>query len=89
MRIEIHIKKDEPLFYVELRTDKKINLQRFNYTEKLWSISHAASESGFMLGRGLGLKNRYKKFNDTGLNDIVLDEIKNNIVKTNNPFMDI
>jgi hypothetical protein len=86
---EIHIKKDEPLFYIEIKTDKKINLQRFNYTEKLWSISNAASESGLILGRGLGLKNRYKKFKDTGLKDIVLDEINKNIVPTNNPFMDI
>lgn len=77
----IIFKKNEPLFYVELKTDKKINLHRFDCTDKLIAIGAASANSGSIFGRGKSLISRYNRFTDVGLREKVLTEIKKNIIK--------
>ena len=83
---EFHIKEGEPLFYVEFKTDKKIILKRFNLTGQLKKISTSCVESGMLFGRREPFEERYRRFNDTGMGDIVLDQISKNIINESNPL---
>jgi hypothetical protein len=77
---EIHFKKNEPLFYVKILTDKKINLTRFELTKELDSYVKACVGANKIFGFGLKLSNFYQIFNKTRTRDIVLKKIKNNII---------
>jgi hypothetical protein len=83
---EFHIKEGEPLFYVELKTDKKIILKRFNLTQKLHKMGSACIESFMLFGKGESFEDRYRRFNDSNMREIILDEIKKNIVNEDNPL---
>ena len=83
---EFHIKEGEPLFYVEFKTDKKILIKRFAMNEKLQKISAACIESFSLFGRGESLQERYRRFNDTNMREIVLDQISKNIINEDNPL---
>ncbi len=80
------LEEKEPLFYVEFKTDKKIILKRFNMTEKLNNIVSSCIESDSIFGIGRGLEKRYEKFESTDMRDIVLNEIKHNLVFESKPI---
>lgn len=77
---EIHFKKDEPLFYVKILTDKKINLFRFELNKDLDSYLNVCVNANKVFGYGLKLSNFYQIFNKSRTRDIVLKKIKNNII---------
>jgi hypothetical protein len=77
---EIHFKKGEPLFYVELKTDKNINVNRFEPTLKIKNYAESCIETTNMFGRGQTLLSRYARFSDVGMQSKILKEIKNNIL---------
>ncbi len=83
---EFHIKEGEPLFYVEFKTDKKIVLKRYTMNEKLHKMSGACVESFSLFGGGESFKEKHKRFNDTNMREMVLDEIRKNIVNESNPL---
>ena len=77
---ELIIKEDEPLFYVEFLTKKKIKLVRFEYTQKLLQHAQHCVGAPQMFGRNIPLIERYDKFKQSRMSDIILKEIKDNIV---------
>jgi hypothetical protein len=77
---EIHFKKDEPLFYVKILTDKKINLSRFELTKELDSYVKSCVSANTVFGFGLKLKDYYNIFNKSRTRDIVLKKIKENLI---------
>jgi hypothetical protein len=77
---DITFKEDEPLFYAEAKTNKKIILQQFEYTDKLHDYVMACVNSTTLFGKNKTLLSRYNRFNNTGLREKVLKEIKNNLV---------
>jgi hypothetical protein len=77
---EIHFKKDEPLFYVKILTDKKINLARFELTKELDSYVKSCVSANTVFGFGLKLNNFYQIFNKSRTRDIVLKKIKANLI---------
>lgn len=77
---ELIIKEDEPIFYVEFLTDKKIKLVRFKYTKKLLTYAQHCVDAPQIFGKYIPLPKRYKKFKESRMRDVVLKEIKENIV---------
>ena len=76
---EIHLKEDEPLFYAEIKTNKKIVLKQFELNERLVSYANECVRSPLLFPR-IPLSSRYKKFKNTSLNKKVLKEIKDNLI---------
>ena len=74
------IKENEPLFYVEFKTDRPIILKRFNMNNQLDKIARGSVFSSNLFGKGQTLLSRYVKFNNSGLRDKILKEIKNNLI---------
>jgi hypothetical protein len=77
---EVHLKENEPLFYVEFQTDRPVILKRFNITERLFVYSSANSGSASIFGLGESLSKRYKRFKDVGYREKILTEIKKNLI---------
>jgi hypothetical protein len=77
---EFHMKEDEPLFYVEFNTDRDIIFKRFNCTPKLQQYSQSNLFLTKLFGRGQSLLSRYSKFNQSGMREKILFDIKNNLL---------
>jgi|688.fasta_scaffold404811_4 hypothetical protein len=77
---EFIIKENEPMFYVEFLTDKKIKLVRFKYTKKLFTYAQHCVDAPQIFGKHLPLTTRYKKFKESRMRDVVLKEIRENII---------
>ena len=76
----IEVQEGEPLFYVEFKTDRPINLHRFNLSTKTNQYLLANVGSTRIFGRGQTLLSRYKRFEDVGFREKILTEIKNNLI---------
>jgi hypothetical protein len=77
---EIVLEDGEPLMYVNFKTDKKINLYRFNHSDATIKYVKSNITSQILFGPGQSLLNRYKKFNNAGLREKILTEIKHNLI---------
>lgn len=74
------IEVDDPLFYIELMTDKKVIFKRFNFTDSLYQLSNEFSQSPTRYGKFWPLSERYEMAKKSKVLDVVLKEIKNNLV---------
>lgn len=77
---DLKFENNEPLFYVEFKTDKKIILKRFKFNEQLYLYSKQCTDSTSIFGRGQSLLSRYNRFKDVDLDKKILFEIKNNLL---------
>jgi len=77
---ELLIKEDEPLFYVEFLTKKKIKLVRFNYTKRMATYAQHCVDAPGIFGWNIPLIKRYRKFKESRMGDMILKEIKENII---------
>jgi len=77
------LEEGEPLFYIEFKTDKKINLKRFNHTPEVQKYSQACIDSTPMFGFGQTMLARYNRFRNIGMREKVLTAIKNNLIDDN------
>jgi hypothetical protein len=78
---EIHLKENEPLFYVEFKTDKKIKMHRFKQTDQILKYSAACATTQHLFGKGESLIKKYGRFKDVGLKEKILMEIKANLLE--------
>jgi len=76
---ELNIQKLDPLAYVNFLTDEKIVLKRFEMNKKLHSYCNSAGSSSTWESF-VPLIERYKRFTSTRTNDLVLKEIKKNLL---------
>lgn len=74
------LEKDEPIFYLEIITDRPIILKRFTMTPLLNKYAKACVEHPSYFGRFKPLSQRYEQFLATRTNDLVLKEIKKNLL---------
>jgi len=74
------LEDDEPLFYIDVNTDREVTLKRFKMTSNLIAIIDHCTKSTDWMGRGTPLVERYRKFRASRTNDLVLQEIKNNLL---------
>lgn len=77
---DLIIEEDEPLFYFEAHTERNIVLKRFKINDILMKYLEECVQSPAIYGRHLPLYERYKKFTESRMNDLVSKEIKNNLV---------
>ena len=76
---EFVVEEDQPLAFVEFDTDRPIVLKRFNMDNRLANIVTEVVESDrYSFLRNL--KDRYKLFQKTKMRDVILAEIKKNLV---------
>jgi hypothetical protein len=73
------VEEDQPLAFVEFDTDRPIVLQRFNMDQRLANITTEIVESDrYSFLRNL--QDRYNLFTKTRMRDVILSEIKKNLV---------
>lgn len=77
---EFNIKKNDPLFYFHPFTDKRIIFKRFIAGPTIQTLYTESVRSPGRYGRFLPLSERYDLFKKTKMREIVLKEIKNNLV---------
>jgi hypothetical protein len=77
---EIIVNEDEPLMYVEFITDRPIVLKRFINTDKIHELSNACADVSKTMGVFQSLEKRYNTFIASRSKDIVLKEIKRNLI---------
>lgn len=75
----MEFKENEPIAYFTFLTDRKINLKRFRMTEKTRGIARANATSGTWLPYK-SLQERYQIFKSRGLRNVILKDIKENLV---------
>lgn len=71
---------EEPLFYVHFKTNKKINLIRFNWSRPLESLKNSCMSHSSIGPIKKSLNFRYKEFKESNTRELVLKEIKKEIV---------
>jgi hypothetical protein len=77
---EVSIREGQELAYIEFITNKKIVFKRYSLTAYLHSIARDAINAPARYGKNLPLEKRYRMFERAGLPDIVLSEIRKNLV---------
>lgn len=78
---ELKFENNEPLFYLELKTDKKINLKRFEYNKTLHGYAKSCMNTTLHFGSNQGLFSRYTRFKEVGMREKILTEIKKNLIE--------
>lgn len=76
----LKINKGDPLFYLELITNKAVELKRFNMTENLKDIMMSCINDPRISGTNKTLAERYVKFLSSKKDKRVIKEIKENLV---------
>ncbi len=74
------IKKDEPLFYITNETNKEIKLNSFKLNDKLFKYMAECVSAPQWQGKNLPLSKRYEVFKKKKMNELILSEIKNNLL---------
>ena len=75
------LEENEPMFYMEFKTDRPIILNRFILTKKLRQYEQAAINSRHMFKYFLPLNKKYESFKNVGLREKILTEIKKNLIE--------
>lgn len=78
---EFKIEENEPLFYIEFLTNRPIILKRFIQTEKTYQYSLSLTGTPTFMEDNVPLIKRYKRFKESGMREILLKEIKQNIIE--------
>jgi hypothetical protein len=78
---ELTLNDGDPLFYMEFITDRPVVLKRFELNNRLGSYTRACIDSPGYFGKYLPLTARYKRFMETKMNRLVINEIKRNLVE--------
>jgi hypothetical protein len=77
---ELKLENQEPLFYVSFDTEKKVKLQRFKMTGAANSYLRFCSSTRKVWGLDSSLEERYKRFKRTRMRELILKEIKENLL---------
>ena len=76
---ELSFEKDEVLAYVNFDCEEKVKLVRFEMNDKLKSYTQSCG-SASSWESFVPLADRYKRFKQTHMNKMVLNEIKKNLI---------
>jgi hypothetical protein len=77
---QIIIEEEEPLFYVEFKTNRPIIFKQFLLNDQLAKYAKLCVTSHQTTGFGKSLLYKYNRFNKIGLREKILFEIKNNTI---------
>ena len=78
---KITINEGDPLFYLELITNRPVIMKRFNVNKALYRYIIACSQAASSYGPNKPLAERYYKFISTSTDKLVLREIKKNLIQ--------
>ncbi len=78
---ELNFEENQSLFYLEVRTDKKVVFKRYNLTIELRKLADECATSSVIYGSNKPLLHRYNMFNKSLSPQRVLSYIKENIVE--------
>jgi hypothetical protein len=76
---KVRFMEGEPICYITLNTDRKINLQRFEVNDKILEIVRGVTHLKGVKPL-LSLSNAYSRFNEANRRKVVLKEIKANLI---------
>lgn len=74
------IEEGQPLAFLEIMTDKKVEFKRFQMSQKIIRISQEFSQSPARYGKFKSLKDRYLMAAKSKATEILLKEIKENLI---------
>jgi hypothetical protein len=77
---QLIVQKNEPLFYITAETNKQIKLNGFKLNDKLFKYMTECVSAPQWQGKNLPLSKRYEIFKKKKMNEIILSEIKNNLL---------
>jgi hypothetical protein len=77
---EFKAKENEPMFYIRFKTKNPIEFKHFYLTEKLFNVTTVVANWAHLYKWGSPLQFRYDRFKNSGMRDIVLKEIKENLI---------
>jgi len=77
---EINIKEGQELAYVEFETDKKVILKRYTLSSALAHMAVESSRVPWIYEKNLPLAKRYEMAKKANVSQLVLNEIKKNLV---------
>lgn len=75
------VKEDDPLFFLEIMTDKKVVFKRYMFNENLLALTKETSNSPNIYGRNKTLDYRYQHSEQSMMPEMVLSEIRKNVVE--------
>jgi hypothetical protein len=78
---ELNFEENQPLFYLEVRTDKKVVFKRYDLTKQLRKIADECSESSGLYEQNKSLLHRYNMFKKSSSPERVLFYIKQSLVQ--------
>lgn len=74
-------KENDPLMYVELKTNKKVIFKRYNLTPTLHACAMESANAPDRYGSFKSLLQRYELFNKTSRQQHILSEIKKSLIE--------
>lgn len=74
------IKSDDPLFFIEFLTEEKVEMKRYELTDKLNNFQKEIGDSPNLYGRFKNLAYRYQMAHSTKMPKMILKEIENNLL---------
>ena len=78
---EFTVKENEPIFYLEFISDRPVILKRFYMSDEVRSFAKSSTNAVKVMGEWLPLKKRYEQFKRTSGKNIILKDIKNNLIE--------
>lgn len=78
---ELVFEEDQPLFYIEFKTDKKIVLKRYKLTKELRNMADEFVQSRERYGKFKTLQQRYSASRKSMMPEQVLSEIRKNVIE--------
>lgn len=77
---ELYFAKNQPMFYLDIKTDKKIVFKQYTLTNRLRELAQDCVESPSRYGSKIPLLEKYDSFKNAKMNKLILAEIKNNLI---------
>jgi len=74
------VKKDQPLFFLELKTEKRIEFKRYTLTQELRHLMNESMQATNRYAQNQTLSERYKFAEASSLKERVLKEILKNVI---------
>ena len=78
---EFSISEGDPLFYLRILTNKRVQFKRFVMSSRLANLSDEMSQSSLRYGRFKKLEEKYAMFKNAKMGSLVMSEIQKNIIK--------
>lgn len=74
------VKENDPLFFMEVMTDKKVEFKRYMFNENLLALTREVSNTPNVYGRHKTLEERYERAARSQISEMVMTEIKKNLI---------